>query len=556
MKISILTPTYNRANLLKNLYKSILENCRDCKLQVEWLIMDDGSKDETKLMVERFISDKKLEIKYFYQENSGKMQALNKLVQKCNGDFIIECDSDDYFSNNAFETIEKAIEKDKNLENIYALVFLKYDQNGNNMGNKFPENEYESKMFDLYFKEGTIGEKALVFNSNIRKKYKYELENKEKFITEARLYHKMDLKYNVKCFNKEIMICEYREDGYSKNLNDMFIKYPYGYFEYFKEMFEQNLKGIKLNKRMYIYKHYILFSILTKQKKILKNVKGSINKLAIAILYIPGAIATKKKFKNYIEELERCRKMAKENIEEDKIVVSHVYKTFNIYLDKANSLKEKMLFWNRNKREKREVLKDVSLTIKKGEAVALIGVNGSGKSTLLKLMTKIIYPNKGKIVTNGKLTSLLELGAGFHPDFSGRENIYFNASIFGLTRKEIDERLEQIIEFSELGDYIDNPVRTYSSGMYMRLAFAVAINVDAEILLVDEILAVGDQHFQEKCIAKMKELKEQGKTMVFVTHSMETVKEFCSRAVWLSNGVIKMDGKPDEVIEEYIKETL
>ena len=171
-------------------------------------------------------------------------------------------------------------------------------------------------------------------------------------------------------------------------------------------------------------------------------------------------------------------------------------------------------------------------------------------------MTKIIYPNKGKIVTNGKLTSLLELGAGFHPDFSGRENIYFNASIFGLTRKEIDERLEQIIEFSELGDYIDNPVRTYSSGMYMRLAFAVAINVDAEILLVDEILAVGDQHFQEKCIAKMKELKEQGKTMVFVTHSMDTVKEFCSRAVWLSNGVIKMDGKPDDVIEEYIKETL
>ena len=124
-------------------------------------------------------------------------------------------------------------------------------------------------------------------------------------------------------------------------------------------------------------------------------------------------------------------------------------------------------------------------------------------------MTKIIYPNKGKIETYGKLTSLLELGAGFHPDFSGRENIYFNASIFGLTRKQIDERLNDIIEFSELGSYIDNPVRTYSSGMYMRLAFAVAINVDADILLVDEILAVGDQHFQEKCIAKMKELKAQ-----------------------------------------------
>ena len=186
----------------------------------------------------------------------------------------------------------------------------------------------------------------------------------------------------------------------------------------------------------------------------------------------------------------------------------------------------------------------------------MIGVNGSGKSTLLKLMTKIIYPDSGKIITNGKLTSLLELGAGFHPDFSGRENIFFNASIFGLTKKQINERLDQIIEFSELGSYIDNPVRTYSSGMYMRLAFAIAINVDADILLVDEILAVGDQHFQEKCIKKMKELKEEGKTMVFVTHSMATVKEFCSRAVWLYNGEIKMDGEPDKVIEEYLKETL
>ena len=132
------------------------------------------------------------------------------------------------------------------------------------------------------------------------------------------------------------------------------------------------------------------------------------------------------------------------NNNEDRIIVEHVYKTFNVYLDKANSLKEKLLFWKRNRKETREVLKDINLTIKNGEAVALIGVNGSGKSTLLKLMTKIIYPNKGKITTNGKLTSLLELGAGFHPDFSGRENIYFNASIFGLTKKEIDKRLEQI----------------------------------------------------------------------------------------------------------------
>jgi len=224
-------------------------------------------------------------------------------------------------------------------------------------------------------------------------------------------------------------------------------------------------------------------------------------------------------------------------------------------MDKANSLKEKMLFWKRNKRETREVLKDVSLTIKNGEAVALIGVNGSGKSTLLKLMTKIIYPTKGEIITNGKLTSLLELGAGFHPDFSGRENIYFNASIFGLTKKQIDARLEEIIEFSELRDFIDNPVRTYSSGMFMRLAFAVAINVDADILLVDEILSVGDQHFQEKCLNKMKELKAQGKTMVFVTHSLGSARELCDRAVWLNKGHIQLDGDVNEVIDEYLKET-
>ena len=234
--------------------------------------------------------------------------------------------------------------------------------------------------------------------------------------------------------------------------------------------------------------------------------------------------------------------------------IKNVYKSFNIYMDKANSLKEKLLFWNRNKREKREVLKNINLTINDGEAVALIGVNGSGKSTLLKLMTKIIYPNKGKITTNGKLTSLLELGAGFHPDFTGRENIYFNASIFGLTRSEINDRLDKIVEFSELGSYIDNPVRTYSSGMYMRLAFAIAINVDADILLVDEVLAVGDQHFQDKCIAKMKQLKEEGKTMVFVTHSLGTVKEFCNRAVWLKDGEIKIDGNPEEVIEKYLEE--
>ena len=237
------------------------------------------------------------------------------------------------------------------------------------------------------------------------------------------------------------------------------------------------------------------------------------------------------------------------------IDVDNVYKSFNIYYDKTNTIKERLLFWKNSRKEKREILKGVTLKIKKGEVVGLIGVNGSGKSTLLKMMTKIIYPNKGTIETNGKLTSLLELGAGFHPDFSGRENIYFNASIFGLTKKEIDDRLEQIIEFSELGEYIDNPVRTYSSGMYMRLAFSVAINVDAEILLIDEILSVGDQHFQEKCYDKMRQLRNEGKTMVFVTHSMDAVRQLCDRAIWLYEGQVKMDGNTEEVVAEYLKVT-
>ena len=245
-----------------------------------------------------------------------------------------------------------------------------------------------------------------------------------------------------------------------------------------------------------------------------------------------------------------------ESSDKDCIIVDNVYKTFNVYLDKANTIKEKLLFlFSRNRKEKREVLKGINLKVKQGEVIALIGTNGSGKSTLLKLMTKIIYPNKGKIETHGKLTSLLELGAGFHPDFSGRENIYFNASIFGLTKKEIDERLDEIIDFSELRDFIDNPVRTYSSGMYMRLAFAVAINVDADILLIDEILSVGDEHFQNKCFEKMLELKAKGKTMVFVTHSMQSVKRLCDRAVWLSEGKIKMDGNTNEVVEDYVKQT-
>lgn len=240
---------------------------------------------------------------------------------------------------------------------------------------------------------------------------------------------------------------------------------------------------------------------------------------------------------------------------QNAIEVRNMSKSFKIEYDRTNTLKDKLLFWNRGNVEIHQVLKNINLNIKKGETVALIGTNGSGKSTLLKLMTKIIFPNEGTIQTNGKLTSLLELGAGFHQDFTGRENIYFNASIFGLTRKEIDQRLEDIIEFSELGEFIDNPIRTYSSGMYMRLAFSVAINVDADILLIDEILAVGDQHFQDKCYAKLEELRDSGKTIVIVSHSLGVVKELCHRAIWIYKGELRLDGDPVYVIDEYLKQS-
>ncbi|MCI9279898.1 MAG: ABC transporter ATP-binding protein [Bacilli bacterium] len=238
---------------------------------------------------------------------------------------------------------------------------------------------------------------------------------------------------------------------------------------------------------------------------------------------------------------------------EKAIEVKNVTKSFKLFYDKPSTLKERLVFWNKKKADVRIILNNISLEIKKGETVALIGVNGSGKSTLLKMMTKIIYPTKGTIKTNGKITSLLELGAGFHPDFTGRENIYFNASIFGLTEKEINARLEDIISFSELGELIDSPVRTYSSGQYMRLAFSIAINVDAEILLIDEILSVGDQHFQEKCFKKLQELKESEKTIVIVSHSLDSIKSLCTRAIWINEGKIRLDAKTEKVIEEYIK---
>lgn len=245
--------------------------------------------------------------------------------------------------------------------------------------------------------------------------------------------------------------------------------------------------------------------------------------------------------------------MAKKN-NDIAISVKNVTKEFTVYEDKSYFLKEKIGHLGRNKKRKHVVLHDINLDIKRGQSVALIGVNGCGKSTLLKLLNQIIYPEKGKIEINGKVSSMIELGAGFNTDFTGRENIYFNASMYGLGKKDVDPIIDQIIEFSELGDFIETPVRTYSSGMYMRLAFSIAVNVQADILLIDEILAVGDAHFQQKCLEKMKELKAQGKTMVFVSHNIQQVKSFCDRAVWIKEGHMIMDGTVDDVTDAYLKE--
>lgn len=290
MKISVLTPTYNRESLLKNLYNSLLKN-KDYGLEIEWLIMDDGSKDDTKNLVESFKEEKKIDIKYFYQENQGKMVAINELVKKATGDLIVDCDSDDYFTDEAFKIIKESFESNKNKDKICGMCFLKYDEKGNNMGNNFKNNE--TTMFDLYFKEGETGEKAIVFYADIRKKYKHELEKNERFVTEARMYHKIDEKYKMICINKPIMICEYQEKGYSKNIKKEFKENPYGYYKYFEEILQKNMKGVSFNKRLYAIKHFILFSYLTKSKKNLRNIKGIENKLLYFVLYIPGVIKSR-----------------------------------------------------------------------------------------------------------------------------------------------------------------------------------------------------------------------------------------------------------------------
>lgn len=221
-----------------------------------------------------------------------------------------------------------------------------------------------------------------------------------------------------------------------------------------------------------------------------------------------------------------------------------------------STIKSELVRWLSRKRKDDgtgfiEVLRGIDLTVPKGKTLGIIGRNGSGKSTLLKLITKIYSPTSGTIEVQGRVSALLDLGAGFHPDFSGRENIIINGIILGMSRNEIKARMQDIIDFSELGDFVDEPVRTYSSGMFMRLAFAVATHVEPEILVIDEILAVGDEHFAHKSLAKMNEFKQQRRTIVLVTHDLVTVQRWCDLAAWIDAGQIRSIGPPHVIVDQY-----
>ena len=279
MKLSILTATYNRAGYLQKLYESIKNNLK-YNLTPEWIIVDDGSKDDTKIQVQKFIEENKFPIKYCYQKNSGKMSAINEAVKFATGQLIVDCDSDDYFTDDAFEKIEKNAKKLLDNPKLYAMIFLKKEESGEISGKKF--------------KDDIQGEKIIVFNSEIRKKFAHELENNEKFITESRMYHKMDEEYKVMTVNEAIEQGSYIDDGYTKNINKTFKECPYGYYMYFRELLQKEMKDVLLSKRLYIIKHYILFSYLTKNKFDDNFIKDKLNKFLYGILYLPGIMKSRK----------------------------------------------------------------------------------------------------------------------------------------------------------------------------------------------------------------------------------------------------------------------
>jgi len=236
------------------------------------------------------------------------------------------------------------------------------------------------------------------------------------------------------------------------------------------------------------------------------------------------------------------------------VEVNHLSKRFRIYHERNQSLKVALMRGRRAKFDEFWALKDVDFEVPTGKTFGLVGHNGSGKSTLLKTMARILVPDRGGVEVHGKVSALLELGAGFHPELSGRDNVYLNGSILGLSRKEIDRRFDDIVGFAGLDEFIDTPVKNYSSGMYVRLGFSVAINVDPEILLIDEVLAVGDEEFQRKCMDKFHEFKEDGRTIVVVSHAMGTMRTLCDQVAWLSHGELQRIGGPNDVVDGYVED--
>ena len=233
------------------------------------------------------------------------------------------------------------------------------------------------------------------------------------------------------------------------------------------------------------------------------------------------------------------------------IELKHITKTYAMYAKPTDRLKEALDFRRRSYHDTFYALNDVNIHVKKGEMIGFIGENGSGKSTLLKIITGVLTPTSGEMQINGNIAALLELGSGFNPEHSGYDNIYLNGMVLGFTKEQVDEMVDDIISFADIGDHLYQPVKTYSSGMFVRLAFAVAINVDPEILIVDEALAVGDLEFQLKCMEKFTEFRNAGKTILFVSHDVNAVRRFCDRVYWLKNGVVENEGETMEVTEEY-----
>jgi ABC-2 type transport system ATP-binding protein/lipopolysaccharide transport system ATP-binding protein len=240
-------------------------------------------------------------------------------------------------------------------------------------------------------------------------------------------------------------------------------------------------------------------------------------------------------------------------IAEDIVKYYKKYSHKHKFLTLKSALVNRTLFSDLRQDEKFAALKGVSFQVEEGKTLSIIGENGSGKSTLLKILAGISKPTAGTITTKGRISALIELGAGFHPEISGRENIFINGIILGLTKKKIQERIDNIVEFAELEDFIDNPVKSYSSGMYMRLGFSIAINVDPDILLIDEVLAVGDASFVPKCLDKINEFKRKGKTIIFVSHDLSTVDRISDKVIWLKEGQIEMQGYPKRVIDAYLE---